>query len=189
MKNSRLSELWAAGVMMVVAVLAPSLASATTLTGDSIQIYYLYPTESTIYDTLGPVTVPNNGTGDALNWSITGNEISLIPDFGAATFGTAPFNGYEFVDLTKDPDIIGVTVDAASTASGVSLADVSFTSNSVFFNFQGQTLRGTAVYDLAFAPITTPLPPTLTLFAAGLGALGFLGWRRKRKNAAALAAA
>ena len=33
----------------------------------------------------------------------------------------------------------------------------------------------------------TPLPATLPLFATGLGALGLLGWRRKRK-AAALAA-
>jgi hypothetical protein len=33
----------------------------------------------------------------------------------------------------------------------------------------------------------TPLPATLPLFATGLGALGLLGWRRKR-NAAAIAA-
>ena len=35
---------------------------------------------------------------------------------------------------------------------------------------------------------TTPLPAALPLFATGLGALGLLGWRRKRKNAAAIAA-
>jgi hypothetical protein len=29
----------------------------------------------------------------------------------------------------------------------------------------------------------TPLPAALPLFASGLGALGFFGWRRKRKNA------
>jgi hypothetical protein len=34
----------------------------------------------------------------------------------------------------------------------------------------------------------TPLPAALPLFASGLGALGLLGWRRKRKNAAAIAA-
>jgi hypothetical protein len=34
-----------------------------------------------------------------------------------------------------------------------------------------------------------PLPTALPLFATGLGAMGLLGWRRKRKNAAALAAA
>jgi hypothetical protein len=36
---------------------------------------------------------------------------------------------------------------------------------------------------------TTPLPAALPLFASGLGALGLFGWRRKRKNAAAIAAA
>jgi hypothetical protein len=35
----------------------------------------------------------------------------------------------------------------------------------------------------------TPLPAAFPLFATGLGALGLLGWRRKRKNAAALSAA
>jgi hypothetical protein len=34
----------------------------------------------------------------------------------------------------------------------------------------------------------TPLPAALPLFASGLGASGLLGWRRKRKNAAAIAA-
>ena len=39
----------------------------------------------------------------------------------------------------------------------------------------------------AWTVSTTPLPATLPLFATGLGAMGLLGWRRKRKNAAALA--
>ena len=33
----------------------------------------------------------------------------------------------------------------------------------------------------------TPLPAALPLFATGLGALGLLGWRRKRKASAAVA--
>lgn len=33
-------------------------------------------------------------------------------------------------------------------------------------------------------PATTPLPAALPFFATGLGALGLLGWRRKRKAAA-----
>jgi hypothetical protein len=35
---------------------------------------------------------------------------------------------------------------------------------------------------------STPLPATLPLFATGFGAMGLLGWRKKRKNAAAIAA-
>ena len=45
------------------------------------------------------------------------------------------------------------------------------------------------VSEFALDATTTPLPAALPLFATGLGALGVLGWRRKRKNAAALAAA
>lgn len=39
------------------------------------------------------------------------------------------------------------------------------------------------------APGDTPIPGALPLFASGLGGLGLLTWRRKRKNAAARAAA
>jgi hypothetical protein len=47
----------------------------------------------------------------------------------------------------------------------------------------------TAVFDnLDFTLTTTPLPAALPLFATGLGGLGLLGWRRKRKNTAAVAA-
>ena len=40
-----------------------------------------------------------------------------------------------------------------------------------------------------YGPRPAPLPAALPLFATGLGALGLLGWRRKRKAAADIAAA
>ena len=44
--------------------------------------------------------------------------------------------------------------------------------------------------DFVFDQITdTPVPAALPLFATGLGAMGLLGWRRKRKNAASIATA
>jgi hypothetical protein len=45
-----------------------------------------------------------------------------------------------------------------------------------------------ATLQIATMVSTTPLPAALPLFATGLGAMGLLGWRRKRKNAAAIAA-
>ena len=57
----------------------------------------------------------------------------------------------------------------------------------------GGWLVGTAAtggYVLTITAATaTPLPAALPLFATGVGGLGLLGWRRKRKNAAASAAA
>jgi hypothetical protein len=39
---------------------------------------------------------------------------------------------------------------------------------------------------LTVSQVATPLPAALPLFATGLGAMGLLGWRRKRKTAGAV---
>ena len=44
--------------------------------------------------------------------------------------------------------------------------------------FEALVANGTATQDGGFA---TPLPAALPLFATGIGGLGLLGWRRKRK--------
>jgi hypothetical protein len=57
----------------------------------------------------------------------------------------------------------------------------------------GNTVTGGAgdpfVALTSFTLTPTPLPAALPLFATGLGALGLFGWRRKLKNASAVAAA
>jgi len=57
-----------------------------------------------------------------------------------------------------------------------------------FYNYQDWTLYPDISFNLDPTG-ATPLPAALPLFASGLGAMGLLGWRRKRKNAAAIAAA
>jgi hypothetical protein len=52
----------------------------------------------------------------------------------------------------------------------------------------GKTLSLGLLYGHTAAVGETPAPAALPLFATGLGALGLLGWRRKRKKAATLAA-
>ena len=47
---------------------------------------------------------------------------------------------------------------------------------------------GLTVYQIEAQVSNFPLPAALPLFATGLGAMGLLGWRRKRKNAAGIAA-
>lgn len=54
--------------------------------------------------------------------------------------------------------------------------------------FSGLFVATNEAVTFSNTPFTTPIPAALPLFAAGLGALGLFGWRRKRK-AAALAAA
>jgi PEP-CTERM motif-containing protein len=43
---------------------------------------------------------------------------------------------------------------------------------------------GTMIEIATAVPSSVPLPATLPFFATGLGVLGLLGWRRKRKNSA-----
>jgi outer membrane lipase/esterase len=59
----------------------------------------------------------------------------------------------------------------------------SFWSDDEHFSAAGQLIEANYLDSLL-----TPLPAALPLFATGLGAIGVLGWRRKRKNAVALAA-
>jgi hypothetical protein len=48
--------------------------------------------------------------------------------------------------------------------------------------------RDIATVSIVVTPTATPLPAALPLFASGLGVMGLLGWRRKRKTAAQAAA-
>ena len=61
--------------------------------------------------------------------------------------------------------------------------NANFTPN---YNFIIQTTFSQEKWISGLAEIAseTPLPPALPLFATGLGALGLIGWRKKRKQAA-----
>ena len=62
---------------------------------------------------------------------------------------------------------------------------VSQTAGSLFFTSLGDLVfDGIETMSFEADIATTPLPATLPLFAGGLGALGLLARRRKRKNAA-----
>ena len=59
----------------------------------------------------------------------------------------------------------------------------------------GRTYVYSATLSMTYDPVpistpnATPIPPTLPLFASGLGVMGLLGWRKKRKKLAATSAA
>jgi hypothetical protein len=115
-------------------------------------------------------------------WSISGTEVMLqSPSFGAG-FGALNFNGYK-IQFSSDAGIVGVALDVAlSTVTG-GLPGITFTSDSISFDFSGKTFNGHYVFDVALAPVVgeTPLPGTLPLFASGLGALGLLAGRKRKR--------
>ena len=87
-----------------------------------------------------------------------------------------------FVDITL-PDLTMKNIDGdmltLNIPANIGIADVPITGSIV--NGPSHT---DVIYGITGDLVPTPLPAALPLFASGLGALGLLGWRRKRKSAA-----
>jgi hypothetical protein len=104
---------------------------------------------------------------------------------GVGTTFTVPFN--LSINYSDTLTIIGTTfsfVDGGSlwqvAVNGLTLGPNP--GGSMFANLTAQVTDPPGVSQV-------PLPAALPLFVSGLGALGLLGWWRKRKNAAPVAAA
>ena len=97
--------------------------------------------------------------------------------------GSCPdaFDGFEFV-FSAGVNISGVTASGAADFQPIS-AGLTFTPTIITVNLAGDApqIGDQLILDLTFPTTATPLPAALPLFASGLGALGLLGWRRKRK--------
>jgi hypothetical protein len=108
------------------------------------------------------------------------NIFSTLPDFTNA--GTYNYN----LGFSMDSGVIyQVTLEATAFGTATTTLDPLFSINDP--NAQDFSLNFSAGIPNG-AVSATPLPAALPLFASGLGALGVLGWRRKRKVAAAIAA-
>ena len=84
--------------------------------------------------------------------------------------------GFSFLSLGADNSIPAVTC----CSLGLGFANFS----AGLTNSAGQNTQSPAGLTFTLVPQVVPLPAALPLFATGLGALGLLGWRRKKKAAA-----
>jgi hypothetical protein len=114
------------------------------------------------------------GSGHLLDW------ITNTAGFtGATLVSGGQVSSMSFTDT--DADLFGVHFGCGNSGPcelvWLFSGDTTFTVNS---------LSGFSNISAFNDPLaTTPLPAALPLFAAGLSAMGLLGWRRKRKTAAA----
>jgi len=155
------------------------------------------PTGTPPANLVGPVSFSGAASSTLGAFSETSN--STVTLFGPSYTTLSLTNG-TFTDTFGDGTLFG-TLTATGTANGTtstSVISLIFTGGTGAF--AGDTGTETSNETLTIATsadtgsftgtlTTTPLPAALPLFAGGLGALGLFGWRRKRKNAAALATA
>jgi hypothetical protein len=110
--------------------------------------------------------------------------VAQLGEFASGDSANLAMSGLEF-DFTNISGIEFPVTTADFTGSGTIKAlltifnDRGSVTATWTANRPGQGL--TLTYDYTPATTATPLPAALPLFATGLGALGLLGWRRKRK--------
>jgi hypothetical protein len=180
---------WLALASTALAFFTASGAQAATLTGDTITqtdptgtFSFLVTSPPGVQHTEGHTTFEYNG-------GVAGNEFlmdliaigsftgvySTNPVTSTITLSNLNFSGGEaLTGFTVLNSVLGpITVDILSSTS----LSLSWT--------DGAPITGPEVMlsgDFLTTPVTsTPLPAALPLLATGLGGLGLLGWRRKRK--------
>jgi hypothetical protein len=110
-------------------------------------------------------------------------------------------DGFDFKFTGEN--ILGVSVDPSSAVNflpvtgtfqgNTHLGLVLLSNNEIQVDVTGDLplVNDMLILDLSFTstpPSPTPLPATLPLFAAGLGAMGLFGWRKRRQGSATVAA-
>jgi hypothetical protein len=157
----------------------------------------------TIANPLAP-NLSTNVTGDLLSFSFSDgrstitnlNADSQFTNFIVTTNGTGNIVGWGILLIAIDPvqsrllriqtnsgvDDLAVIDQCTSAAQG-NCPDVA----SGFLGFDQASISNGGGTSPSGQWSETPLPAALPLFATGLGALGLLGWRRKRKAAALVA--
>ena len=158
-----------------------------TMTGDTTNIIDGSPTP---FNSVGTTTVTVSAVGtDTLT-----DAFAFVNQNTPSTAGFA--DALMSPDSTADLPVINSTVNsvfssyalgAIGPTSGPSLrnlATFATGSGTFYLSSMGETTFCAASTVGSCSPVSAvPLPATLPLFATGLGALGLLGWRRKKAAA------
>ncbi len=161
-----------------------------------------------------PSGVAGSVTGDIVGLTAGATSAASAIDILSVPSGSGLFTGsYSLAGATNAFTVsAGGVLTVANFVGGVSLLTFNWNSTTGGFAFL-QSATGCNASDpassgcavvfastapsgnsgsIGFTPASetsaTPLPAALPLFASGGGLLGFLGWRRRRKNAAPVAA-
>lgn len=133
-------------------------------------------------DATGPITHTFVGqflTGGALVPPTSGTIAFVEAGGGISDILTFNYTGGGAGEMAT---LVGSFVSDLDPRSLVAPPGATLVSESTRFTFDNTNITASAVSDVE--AVVTPLPAALPLFATGLGALGLLGWHRKKKAAA-----
>ena len=151
---------------------------------------HLFAARALVCSMLALVLVAGGAHASTLSLTHTAGGATLVGEPDAVvsfSFNSGSGNFVEHMG-TLSPVILqdvtsGTTlfeVDLTGTGIGnLAFQNVLFTAYTVLLN--GNEMVSFNYGALTITPAPVPLPAALPLFATGLGALGLLGWRRKRK--------
>jgi hypothetical protein len=175
------------GLIASIALLgASSVGAAKADTITSFEVVGTFSYVTGFPPLTGPVPLSGTITVDTTTADAAYGQV-IAADLKVSTldeFNIAPerFFGVGIVGLNVY-DSTGLDLVVTFIASPNPDSLVGFTGGT--FNFGAVTIGHISLEDLSGTISPTPLPAALPLFATGLGALGLLGWRRKRKAQAA----
>jgi hypothetical protein len=181
-------------VLVISAVVATTLvaqsesaqANSVTLSGG----LSVGGTLTLVGDNPGPSIGTLQGTASGfLNFPSPPFPPEVFTMSGNASGPGISFLGGPFLDAGRNtPGPVGPTGPEEFSIDATGQLDIPLTVSAFVFPSSGliptggsTTLTVTVPDGLSLEP-ATPLPAALPLFATGLGALGLLGWRRKRKD-------
>jgi hypothetical protein len=83
------------------ATIVLSFTDTTSIVGDSVELLWLFPTASSVFETFAAVPVPGTifASFGAGNFTITGNSVTIVNT--TSGWSAAAFNGFEILDVTR----------------------------------------------------------------------------------------
>ena len=182
-----------AAVMTVAAMLSSSPTYATT---------YYFEFTNTLGTAGGEIagTVSGALDGSVLGSTFTATEVFInsypsgielgtgqLSGTPIAAFNSFPLDGSGKI-ISADAEFFSENITGGSGENDLCINVCSSPYNTELRNVvMGLFVATNEAVTFSNTPLATPIPAALPLFAGGLGAMGLLGWRRKRKDPSVIA--